>query len=413
MKYLTDPDIEIARFAKQIVKLISFHDGDAVGVQTLVHYFRFSETDAHIWILTDLISSLEMKYPKILGNALRQLVIESRLFPVDQTETHLRPWKTLFRLVRTESEGKPKLPIKVKFSSVIRENLNILATLLDSRKQQFRMDEALVLLGILAHIPDITSGAAFGTLLKVERFLVELLFRILAIESGKVGRGKKLQQVSHISKLLRQLCTKTAQAIQNDALRSLVQTCLNPECRHLFQRTKRLSAGTSSGEALLDDDEFEPYRLVMYSSLLQDNQKRTATVSMNRTHSTSFHSGKLPNSNRSSGNEKVTILDNEDHELNVLLFLSSIISVCMATPSNGRELPNGVELKNGKLSQWRESSGNDTSAQVDPEVSVEAMRKVALLLVEIVSPDVMFNGLPWPEEDFSKVVYIPNCISNE
>jgi len=27
-----------------------------------------------------------------------------------------------------------------------------------------------------------------------------------------------------------------------------------------------------------------------------------------------------------------------------------------------------------------------------------------LLLVELVSPDVMYNGLPWPDEEFTKVL---------
>ena len=29
---------------------------------------------------------------------------------------------------------------------------------------------------------------------------------------------------------------------------------------------------------------------------------------------------------------------------------------------------------------------------------------VSLLLVELVSPDVMYNGLPWPDEEFTKVL---------
>ncbi|XP_043239108.1 integrator complex subunit 5-like isoform X2 [Amphibalanus amphitrite] len=33
----------------------------------------------------------------------------------------------------------------------------------------------------------------------------------------------------------------------------------------------------------------------------------------------------------------------------------------------------------------------------------DAARTLALLLVEFISPDVMFNGLPWPEEEFMKV----------
>lgn len=32
------------------------------------------------------------------------------------------------------------------------------------------------------------------------------------------------------------------------------------------------------------------------------------------------------------------------------------------------------------------------------------MTSVSLLLVELVSPDVMYNGLPWPDEDFTKAV---------
>ena len=38
------------------------------------------------------------------------------------------------------------------------------------------------------------------------------------------------------------------------------------------------------------------------------------------------------------------------------------------------------------------------------DASKEASKQLALLLVEVVSPDVMYNGLPWPDEDFIKVV---------
>ena len=36
-------------------------------------------------------------------------------------------------------------------------------------------------------------------------------------------------------------------------------------------------------------------------------------------------------------------------------------------------------------------------------VSLDAVKSIALLLVQLISPDVMFNGLPWPEEEFCKV----------
>jgi integrator complex subunit 5 len=36
-------------------------------------------------------------------------------------------------------------------------------------------------------------------------------------------------------------------------------------------------------------------------------------------------------------------------------------------------------------------------------VSGEGCKQLALLLVEVISPDIMYNGLPWPEDEFMKV----------
>ena len=33
----------------------------------------------------------------------------------------------------------------------------------------------------------------------------------------------------------------------------------------------------------------------------------------------------------------------------------------------------------------------------------EGAKQLALMMVEIISPDIMYNGLPWPEEEFMKV----------
>ena len=36
-------------------------------------------------------------------------------------------------------------------------------------------------------------------------------------------------------------------------------------------------------------------------------------------------------------------------------------------------------------------------------VDTDAIIMISLILVELISPDVMYNGLPWPDEDFAKV----------
>lgn len=46
----------------------------------------------------------------------------------------------------------------------------------------------------------------------------------------------------------------------------------------------------------------------------------------------------------------------------------------------------------------------DNEKSIVPEAALENVTLVSLLLVQFVSPDVMYNGLPWPEEEFSKVI---------
>lgn len=52
---------------------------------------------------------------------------------------------------------------------------------------------------------------------------------------------------------------------------------------------------------------------------------------------------------------------------------------------------------------WSEESKN-------VDLSLDSLTSVSLLLVQFISPDVMYNGLPWPEEEFCKV--INNVMSN-
>ena len=40
----------------------------------------------------------------------------------------------------------------------------------------------------------------------------------------------------------------------------------------------------------------------------------------------------------------------------------------------------------------------------------DGCKKLSLILVEIISPDIMYNGIPWPEEEFIKVHKRLYCI---
>lgn len=393
MRFLTDMDPQVCRTAREFVKLLSLYDGPAVGVTAACYYLTYATEEKHLWHLTELIATLELKYASILQDTLKVLVVKSGLSSTQSnyrnfySEDPLLIWKNILLLVK--SEGLKQNPIRHKLSTVLQENLNILIPKIDVRKSSFSIDEASLIVEIISKIRnEISKKARFGDLITLERYLVDYLFHVLLRVDNQ---AKKANEVFHITQLLAELSEN--QAIQNDALRSLVQTSLDPDNRPLFMEQVVLSKSCMSGfdvDNLYDNDEFQPERFSMYVPLMRENQKRTASVCLSRAHSTSLHSGKLAKSElrQWSVSPKIQIKTNEDAQLNLNLFISSLLNICMA-------IQNGGDNGGGK--------GHHTDQGRSLQVSSEAMRKVALLLVEIVSPDVMFNGLPWPEEDFSKV----------
>ncbi|KAF9422851.1 hypothetical protein HW555_001635 [Spodoptera exigua] len=86
------------------------------------------------------------------------------------------------------------------------------------------------------------------------------------------------------------------------------------------------------------------------------------------------------------------------------VFHAGIIGKGVRKPngSDSNEIPpiltTNNELLMGALTACMVSDGNSGL--------VEGATSVSLLLVELVSPDVMYNGLPWPDEDFTKQVSI-------
>lgn len=386
-------DPQVCRTAKEFVKLLAMYDGPAIGVTAVCHYLRFATEDKHLWHLTNLVSTLELKYAKVLEDSLKILAVKSNLsgsqskYRSSYSNEPLLIWKNVLRLVKSESVKQ--YPVRYKLSSVLQENLPILIPMIDVRKSSFSMEEASLIVEIISKIHhDIAKKTRFGDLLTLERYLVDYLFQVLLVTESQT---KKASEVFHITQLLSVLCEN--QAIQNDALRSLMQTSLDPDNRPLFMEQVVWSKSSMSGfdvDNLCDNDEFQPERFSMYVPLMKENQKRTASVCLSRAHSTSLHSGKLAKSElrQWSDSPKIQIKTNPDAKLNLGLFLSSLLNICMAIPVNG---------DNGNGTKDHHHARNF-------QVSTEAMRKVALLLVEIVSPDVMFNGLPWPEEEFSKVL---------
>lgn len=106
------------------------------------------------------------------------------------------------------------------------------------------------------------------------------------------------------------------------------------------------------------------------SLLLQQNHKQGTGAILAQRHSSVFHAGII-----GQGPRQMTPNTNENKDiisLNNTLLLDVLKSCC-----SSRHLSNSVDT--------------------------DALNLVSLLLVELISPDVMYNGLPWPDEDFTRV----------
>ncbi|XP_039749082.1 integrator complex subunit 5 [Pararge aegeria] len=190
-------------------------------------------------------------------------------------------------------------------------------------------------------------------ILKVVQATVKYFFRCLHEEEIMA----KLRGVQTACRLLRKLClnSKLARAV---ALRDLLETAMFREDK-IFG-SKPVVTNTIAAPQKWSHDEL----------LIHMNQKHGPITQLTQSHTSVFHAGIIGKGVRKQGS-----LDEND--------IPPIL-----TTNN--------ELLMGALMSCMDGNSG----------VVEGATAVSLLLVELVSPDVMYNGLPWPDEDFTKQVSI-------
>ncbi|PZC83876.1 hypothetical protein B5X24_HaOG206625 [Helicoverpa armigera] len=189
-------------------------------------------------------------------------------------------------------------------------------------------------------------------ILKVVQATVKYFFRCLHLKDTM----EKLRGVATACRLLRKLClhSKLARAL---ALRELLETAMFREDAAFGSRP--VLANLAATKDWRSDD-----------LLIHLNQKHGPITQLTQSHTSVFHAGII-----GKGVRKPSDLDVND--------IPPIL-----TTNN--------ELLMGALTSCMDGNSG----------LVEGATSVSLLLVELVSPDVMYNGLPWPDEDFTKQVSI-------
>ncbi|XP_028161346.1 integrator complex subunit 5 isoform X1 [Ostrinia furnacalis] len=189
-------------------------------------------------------------------------------------------------------------------------------------------------------------------LIKVVQSTVKYFFRCL----HEKDIMDKLRGVQTACRLLRKLCIHSKMA-RSVALRDLLETAMFREEKAFGSRPVVANTVAASKDWPQDD------------LLINLNQKHGPITQLTQSHTSVFHAGII--------GKGVRKLDEIEDYLPPVL-----------TANN--------ELLMGALMSCMDGNSG----------IVEGMTSVSLLLVELVAPDVMYNGLPWPDEDFTKQVSI-------
>lgn len=201
----------------------------------------------------------------------------------------------------------------------------------------------------------------------------------------------KCKGFGRICLILQSLSTESRVA-RNLAVRSILEKALFGEEALLFG-------------ALKDNNNFDDNDL----PILKQNKKISKAIQLTK-HSSVYNGGIIGNGRRKSICHfplppSQCILSNTHQLIRVLL-------ACCAPLNNPNQIfanNENLMLDSGEMLMDTGASGlegllNRTEQKGSAGIMMlESMTWLSLLLVQFVSPDVMYNGLPWPEEEFSKV----------
>jgi len=211
-----------------------------------------------------------------------------------------------------------------------------------------RPDLTGLVLDLYRIVPSATNMRV-NTLHKICHGFVQVILN--TITSTNLSMEDSTARISSCEKILLELCKQHC-GLQV-TLRFLLDSCLNSSyCEWL------------GGE---QDTEQSTVRQRQAACLLKDNHKFGVMPVQPLGSSTVFHAGTIGAGARTGGGDHTVTQDQA--EVNRRTVAGVVMRLC-------------------------EGTGDQPG---------EGAKQLALMLVEMISPDIMYNGLPWPEEEFMKV----------
>lgn len=297
-----------------------------------------------------LIYQVEVVHVNCLTHTISHLMAELRSGRVDSPTR-------LVENLRKLAAGGASSPVGVRVSETVCRFAEVLAEQMQRSPEPAYADAVAELL-CTAVRPESLGPTA---LVRVASAAVAYLFAVVC--SPHYGASRKYACACVAFRLLSTLCVRSV--AQHLCLRNLLSGALDHKVAWRFGSRPRRAGRAAAGQ-----------RRPRSVALLEENQKFASSINFPQSHSSIVRVGVIGSGLRSEA--PPPSLAEEEVALNRQLLLEALTACCALPWRNDRPAP-------GRTSP------------------VPAMKIVALLLVEMVSSDVMFNGLPWPDEDFLKV----------
>lgn len=283
-------------------------------------------------------------FTQVVEQALREINYKN---VIEKQETR-QLFQNLTILLKWEKSNKVVVFRSKMITHAIKSNLHQISTLLTKTTDFNLANDIAKMLDLFSMSEKDNFMPNVELTLKLTRAIIQYFF--LCIAENDIT--KKQQGMKIICHLLKDL-TFYSSCARVLALREILGHCINNDPAKYFGAKEK----------------FEPkFEEIL---LLHQNHKQVTSTMLAQKHSSVFHAGVIGHGPRRPPPENT--IDKEIIALNKIL-LVDVIKACCSNRESERY-----------------------------PVNLDALTMVSLLLVELVSPDVMYNGLPWPDEEFTKV----------
>ncbi|KAL6261168.1 hypothetical protein P5V15_008692 [Pogonomyrmex californicus] len=282
-------------------------------------------------------------FTQVLEQALREIHYKNVIDKEDSKQL----FKNLTIMLKWEKSNKVAILQSQMITRALRVNLHQISSLL-MKSDDFDLTNDIVILLDLLSTPEKDHILDVELMLKLTRAVIQYFFSCIA-QTDIIKKEQGVKMVCHLLKDL--TCYSTSARVL--ALREILGNSINNEQAKYFGAKEK----------------FVPRFEEML--LLHQNHKQVTSTMLAQRHSSVFHAGVIGQGPRRPPPEN--LIDKEIISLNKMLLID-VIKACCSNQESDRYL-----------------------------INLDALTMVSLLLVELVSPDVMYNGLPWPDEEFTKV----------